>query len=86
MRSLRIREPNYVDSSLAIVPFDVVTLWVCRKCHAVRAYTKTELDEIEDGIPVCAIGRGHETDGIWVQSYFMQKIEMGEERLMELAK
>jgi len=78
MRSLRVREPNYIDSSLAIIPPDAVTWWVCRKCHAVRAYTKKELDEIKGGIPVCTRGEGHENDGIWIQSYFMHRIVMDE--------
>jgi len=76
VKSLRVREPNYADSSLAIVLSGVLSFWVCRKCHTVRAYTKAELREIKGGIPVCTKGDGHETDGIWMQSYFMQKIEM----------
>ena len=74
MSSLHIRPPRFIDLFDGDINPDDVTWWVCRKCHTVRLYTTKELTDFKGRVPICAEGRGHETDGTYMQSYFMQMI------------
>lgn len=74
MKKHRIHQPRFMDYNEDI-PEGEMTFWVCRRCHVVKMYTKDELLKIRGGIPICIEGIGHETDGSWVRSYFMQIIK-----------
>lgn len=76
MKPLYIHEPRFIDSNDDIA-IDEMTWWVCRRCHVMKMYTTDELRQIKGGIPICAEGYGHASDGLWMQSYFMQRIEFG---------
>ena len=74
MRKYRVHQPRFIDSNEDI-PEGEMTFWVCHRCNVVKMYTEDELRKIKGGIPICIEGIGHETDGLWVQSYFMQRIK-----------
>ena len=74
MTEPHIHQPRFMDYNEDI-PKGEMTFWVCRRCHVVKMYTKDELRCIRSETPICAEGRGHKTDGAWIQSYFMQRIK-----------